>query len=179
MSISKNSLLKHFDARPAAIKIDTIIIHSIYRNTAKDKFNLLGCIKDLNKHKVSAHYIISRRGRIVQLVSDEHRAWHAGQSKMPFKNDAREGVNAFSLGIELIGDEASGFTPSQYQSLVRLTRQLARKHSIKAIIGHNHIAPVRKVDPPRSFDWQAYSKLAKRDRRLAKTRFALSFDTCR
>ena len=33
------------------------------------------------KFKVSCHYLINRRGDIIQLVKDRYIAWHAGKSK--------------------------------------------------------------------------------------------------
>ena len=50
------------------------------------------------KYKVSCHYLINRKGKIVQMVKDKFVAWHAGKSKWKnFKN-----LNNFSLGIELV-----------------------------------------------------------------------------
>ena len=49
------------------------------------------------KHKVSCHYLIKKKGKIMQLVKDKNIAWHAGKSKWKkFKN-----LNSHSLGIEL------------------------------------------------------------------------------
>ena len=33
------------------------------------------------KFKVSCHYLINRRGKIIQMVEDKYVAWHAGKSK--------------------------------------------------------------------------------------------------
>ena len=48
--------------------------------------------------KVSCHYIINRKGRIIQIVQDKKVAWHAGRSKWKkFTN-----LNKNSIGIELV-----------------------------------------------------------------------------
>jgi N-acetylmuramoyl-L-alanine amidase len=101
--------------------------------------------------KVSAHYVISRDGRVVQMVKDSDVAWHAGKS---FFN-GRTGVNQFSIGIELSATATSGFTEDQMSSLEQLLLELIRKYEIPitSIVGHQDIAPGRKVDPGSLFDW--------------------------
>jgi N-acetylmuramoyl-L-alanine amidase len=47
--------------------------------------------------KASAHLVIGRDARIVQLVEFTNRAWHAGKSKYL----DRSGINRYSIGIEL------------------------------------------------------------------------------
>ena len=50
------------------------------------------------KYKVSCHYLIDRKGNIVQMVEDNRVAWHAGKSKWKqIKN-----LNQNSIGIELV-----------------------------------------------------------------------------
>ncbi len=104
---------------------------------------------------VSAHYLIDRAGHVYEFVSPDFLAFHAGKSQMPRAEDARTGVNAFSVGIELLGTTVSGYSAEQYVSLISLTRDLIDRYSIKNIYGHNHIAPGRKTDPD-SFDWNRY-----------------------
>jgi N-acetylmuramoyl-L-alanine amidase len=47
--------------------------------------------------KASAHLVIGRDGRIVQMVAFNRRAWHAGISRW----GAIENLNAYAIGIEL------------------------------------------------------------------------------
>ena len=49
--------------------------------------------------KASAHLVVDRDGRMTQLAAFNRIAWHAGVSEYR----ARKGVNAFSIGIELVG----------------------------------------------------------------------------
>lgn len=139
----------YFDDRPSSI--DTIIIHSCFAPDAADPFDPQESISLFNQCKVSAHYLISRDGVILNLVPEENRAWHAGVSRLPFPNDPREAVNDFSIGIELIGKD--DFTETQYLSLIDLINKIKTRRKIKYILGHNHIAPDRKVDPGENFDW--------------------------
>ena len=144
-----------YDSRPKQVAVDTIIIHSIYNPEIEDCFSVRDCKALLDKYEVSAHYLIDRTGIIYQLVADESRAWHAGASKMPNSQDGREGVNAFSLGIELIGSESSNFTADQYQAIAALAKRLIALHPIQNIYGHKDIAPDRKSDPW-EFDWERF-----------------------
>jgi N-acetyl-anhydromuramyl-L-alanine amidase AmpD len=47
--------------------------------------------------KVSCHYLIDEEGRIAQMVAEEARAWHAGQSLWAGETD----LNSCSIGIEI------------------------------------------------------------------------------
>ena len=46
--------------------------------------------------KVSCHYLIDKKGMIIQMVPDKFIAWHAGKSKW-----GKENLNKNSIGIEL------------------------------------------------------------------------------
>lgn len=106
---------------------------------------------------VSAHYVIGREGRLVQMVEDAQSAWHAGRSAMyPLETPPREpGVNDFSIGIELVGVADGGFTDKQLATLYEVLARLVSKYHIPAerVVGHCHIAPGRKIDPD-GFDHQ-------------------------
>lgn len=150
----KSHPLPHYDDRPKGITIDTIVIHSMYCPNSADIFHETLCIGLLDENKVASHYVINRDGLVIKLVEEKFRAWHAGRSKMPFSDDSRIEVNDFSIGIELIGSESSGFTDVQYISLNELIADISTRHSIKSIVGHDVIAPGRKVDPGTCFEWQ-------------------------
>lgn len=155
---AKKKLLPHFEQRPPGIDIDTFVIHSMFCPGASDPFDALACIDLLDQHKVSAHYVIDRLGALWRLVDERDKAWHAGASKMPFKDDGREGVNAFSIGVELIGSPDEAFTEEQYRRLAELTKDIMSRHPIRNIVGHEHIAPSRKQDPGVNFSWNTYRK---------------------
>ncbi len=102
---------------------------------------------------VSAHFFIRRNGHIVQCVSTDQRAWHAGVSCFEQQN----GCNDFSIGVELEGADHIPYTTEQYQQLAALTEVLSQRYPIRAIRGHEHIAPGRKTDPGPSFNWWHYA----------------------
>ena len=149
-------------------EIDLIVLHSIslppgiYGNSFIEDFfqNKLDQSKDhffqeIKDLKVSSHFLIKRDGSITQFVSILDRAWHAGISS--FKG--RENCNDFSIGIELEGTDTDSFEENQYNSLVSLTKILMSEFSsitVDRIIGHSDIAPGRKTDPGKGFDWYKY-----------------------
>ncbi|MCC4832947.1 1,6-anhydro-N-acetylmuramyl-L-alanine amidase AmpD [Shewanella sp. 10N.7] len=105
--------------------------------------------------EVSAHFLIRRDGEVVQYVSCDDRAWHAGVSSF----NGRENYNDFTIGIELEGTDTEPYTNEQYQVLVQLTLELFNEYPMlnqSKIVGHCDIAPGRKTDPGESFDWQRY-----------------------
>ena len=101
--------------------------------------------------RVSSHFYIRRDGALWQFVSCDQRAWHAGRSR----HRGRENCNDFSIGIELEGLEDEPFEPAQYDALVRLCSDIARQYPITSVAGHEHIAPGRKRDPGKGFEWPA------------------------
>ena len=155
----------HFRSRKAAV--DTLVIHyisAIYVNKNRP-FDVDTVLKMLCEPiqtpegpiKISAHYAIDREGLVYRLVDEKNVAWHAGKSSL--KGRAINGsCNDFSIGIELFGGDWIEFTEKQYTSLISLTQDIQTRHQIPKdnIVGHEFIAPVRKVDPGKHFRWPKY-----------------------
>jgi len=104
--------------------------------------------------QVSAHFLLRRDGQALQFVSTDQRAWHAGVSHWR----GRDQCNDFSVGIELEGLEGEAFEAAQYTALNRLLQALARRHPLRDLAGHEHVAPGRKRDPGAGFDWRRLSR---------------------
>jgi N-acetylmuramoyl-L-alanine amidase len=102
--------------------------------------------------KVSSHYLIARDGRIVQLVDERERAWHAGLSWWGGHAD----LNSSSIGIELDNNGREPFAEPLITSLLALLRDIKQRLNIPVanFIGHGDVAPGRKVDPSTFFPWQ-------------------------
>ena len=112
------------------------------------------------RHKVSCHYLINRKGQIIQMIKDLNVAWHAGKSKWKkFVN-----LNNISLGIELVNKGHQfgyqNFSVKQINSLIKLSQKLKKRYLIKKenFLGHSDIAPLRKNDPGEKFPWKKLSK---------------------
>ena len=112
------------------------------------------------KSKVSTHYLINRKGSIIQMVDEKNTAWHAGKSK--WKNFIN--LNNRSIGIELLNKGHQfgyeNFSKKQISQLILLCKSLIKKYKIKKtnILGHSDIAPLRKKDPGEKFPWHFLSK---------------------
>ncbi len=104
---------------------------------------------------VSSHFLVRRDGRLLQFVSCNERAWHAGISR--FRGHAH--CNDFSIGVELEGTDHLPYEAAQYAMLVRLLKALARRYPIQHVAGHSDIAPDRKTDPGPAFDWARLRRL--------------------
>lgn len=107
-------------------------------------------------HAVSAHYLITVDGKVVQLVGEERRAWHAGKSFWRGEKD----INSSSIGIELDNNGFQPFSFPQMQSLVSLCLDIQDRWAIKpsGILGHSDIALQRKTDPGKKFDWASLAQ---------------------
>jgi len=154
----------NFGPRPPQMQVSLAVIHSIslppgeYGGDAVER--LFTHQLDWNAHPyyerirgiaVSAHFFIRRDAQMLQFVSCDERAWHAGASSWRGRSDC----NAFSIGIELEGLEGETFDASQYEALTRLLGAIASSYPLQHVAGHEHIAPGRKIDPGPGFDWAA------------------------
>jgi AmpD protein len=156
----------NFNARPANPDIRLIVLHNIslppgqfgtgqvqafFQNRLDPAAHpYFQTIADL---KVSAHVLIERSGQIIQFVSFNDRAWHAGRSRylgVPECND-------YSIGIELEGSDDQSYSGAQYAALTPLLVALHRAypHTRRHLAGHSDIAPGRKTDPGPHLDWSA------------------------
>ncbi|MBU2937496.1 MULTISPECIES: N-acetylmuramoyl-L-alanine amidase [Pacificibacter] len=102
--------------------------------------------------EVSAHYLIDIDGRIVRMVDETNRAWHAGAGQWGDVTD----INSRSIGIELANCGLVPFAAAQMDALEALLHDITARHSItpERIIGHSDMAPKRKIDPGPRFDWR-------------------------
>jgi N-acetyl-anhydromuramoyl-L-alanine amidase len=107
------------------------------------------------KLRVSAHFLIRRDGTLVQFVSCNDRAWHAGVSSW----QGRSRCNDFSIGIELEGTDDVPYAMAQYTKLSRVLKALKRRYPIEHVGGHSDVAPGRKTDPGPAFDWARLERL--------------------
>ena len=110
--------------------------------------------------QVSCHYLIYEDGRIVQLVREADRAWHAGASCWAGERD----INSCSIGIELVNEgHRAGypdFPDAQMDAAVALCADIVRRHQIAPcrVLAHSDVAPDRKIDPGEKFDWQRLAR---------------------
>ncbi len=155
-----------FDARPAGIVPDLIVLHGI--SLPPGEFGgpwvarlFTGAAMPPEHHpffatltglRASAHLLVRRDGSIEQFVSLNDRAWHAGKSAW----QGREACNDYSIGIECEGADEIAYEPAQYGTLRGLLPLLSAAYPAitpDRIVGHSDVAPGRKTDPGPSFEW--------------------------
>jgi N-acetylmuramoyl-L-alanine amidase len=107
--------------------------------------------------EVSSHYLVHEDGRMVQMVRESDRAWHAGKSSWFGRSD----INSCSVGIEIVNPGHSlgyrNFPKRQIDAVIDLCNGIVQRHSIPArrMLAHSDVAPGRKIDPGEKFPWKA------------------------
>lgn len=104
--------------------------------------------------QVSAHYFVEEDGRVLQLVPEERRAWHAGASFWAGETD----MNSASIGIEIVHPGHANPRPypaRQIEAVIALCKDICARHAIppERVLAHSDIAPGRKTDPGEFFPW--------------------------
>ena len=156
----------NFDVRESGISM--VVLH--YTGMADAK-SAIARLRD-PEARVSCHYLIDEDGRILRMVAEELRAWHAGRSCW---RGVRE-VNDCSVGIEMVnpGHEFGyrPFTEPQMEALLPLLAGIVERHHVVPanVVGHSDVAPARKEDPGELFDW---ARLAKHGLAIARPARAL------
>ena len=152
MKIIKNISPNYSKKKRSLKDIKFIIIHY---TGMQSEVAAMKRLKNL-KSKVSCHYLINRKGKVIRMVDETYIAWHAGKSR--WKNFVN--LNKNSLGIELVNKGHQfgyqAFSNQQIKSLISLCKVLKKKFSIKKenFLGHSDIAPLRKSDPGEKFPWK-------------------------
>jgi N-acetylmuramoyl-L-alanine amidase len=141
----------NFGERKDGKTVNALILHYTGMKTAKGAEDWL-CA---DESQVSAHYLVYEDGKIVQMVREADRAWHAGASYWQGERD----LNSVSVGIEIANPGHHGYTDfpaEQVEAVIKLCRGIIRRHSIIAerVLAHSDVAPGRKVDPGEKFPWK-------------------------
>jgi hypothetical protein len=122
----------NYDSRPGGI--EGITLHTTEGNFPHDANWLCN-----PQSRVSAHYVISRDGRVFSLVDDDKRAWHAGHTW----------GNNHTIGIEISHIAGQDYPVEQFAALDDLCTHLVAKYEIppEGIVAHRWLTPARKTDP--------------------------------
>jgi N-acetylmuramoyl-L-alanine amidase len=115
--------------------------------------------------EVSAHYLVHEDGRIVQMVPEAARAWHAGASFWAGATD----MNSHSIGIEIANaghpnadpsQPAPAFEPMQIAAVIALCQGIIQRWNIRAerVLAHSDVSIGRKIDPGEMFPWDELHK---------------------
>ncbi len=146
---------------------DCIVIHAISaRNIDSSKpYDTDLIIGIFEKYRVSAHYMISRNGDILELVPETNRAYHAGKSQLRDKVS----LNNHAIGIEFVGMDDEDFEDGQYTAGAQLVRNIIERHNIdtNSIKMHSEVSGPKirknpKWDAGIHFDWMYFGALVGR-----------------
>jgi N-acetylmuramoyl-L-alanine amidase len=145
------NVIKHLSPnqgpRRNGLRPSLVVIHYTAMQSATDALERL-CDPAA---EVSAHYLISAKGEVIQMVEEDQRAWHAGQGEWAGQDD----INSRSIGIELDNTGTHPFPEPQMSALEALLWGILDRWDIQpdGVIGHSDMAPGRKTDPGPHFDW--------------------------
>ena len=143
----------NFGDRRNALTPELVVLHYTGMETAEAALARL-CSMEF---EVSTHYMIEESGRILSLVHENNRAWHAGEGAWGGAQD----VNSRSVGIEIVNNGSVPYTASQMISLEALLPPILDRWAIppEGVIGHSDLAVGRKSDPGPKFDWRRLALL--------------------
>jgi N-acetylmuramoyl-L-alanine amidase len=146
--------------RPHDYPIDMIVIHDIEGSYA----SAIKMFQDPKRHG-SAHYIISYRGQVTQMVAEKNVAWHAGNWD----------YNTRSIGIEHEGYAGiNRYTSPEYYASARVIASICSRWGVpmdrKHVIGHSQVPDPNNPklfggadhhwDPGPYWLWKGYMALA-------------------
>lgn len=140
------------EPRAAGVPVDMLIIHYTGMESGDGALDWLCSAQS----RVSCHYLVFEDGRIVQMVPEERRAWHAGKAFWRGERD----INSRSIGIEIVnpGHEFGyvAYPDAQMEAVIALSRDIVARRRIPArnVLAHSDVAPGRKRDPGELFDWR-------------------------
>ncbi|MGJ0452521.1 MAG: thiamine phosphate synthase [Methylocystis sp.] len=111
------------------------------------------------RSEVSAHYVVEEDGRVLQLVPESRRAWHAGISCWAGETD----MNSASIGVEIVHpghDDPRPYPAAQIEATAALAKDICRRCAIppERVLAHSDVAPGRKRDPGEFFPWEELAR---------------------
>src|SRR3990167_10358467 len=126
-------------------KVKAIVLHITQVDFDNSLGSRLGWMTN-TKSQVSSHYLVGdRQPYIIQLVSEEDTAWHAGRVVNPTgKGITDKNPNLYTIGIE-VALINSGIKPKFFQWLqtARLVKDICERYNLpldtEHIIGHKEI----------------------------------------
>ena len=143
----------NYSERPHGMPIDMLIMHYTGMPTGIMAIERL-CDPET---KVSAHYVVEEDGTVYRLVSEGHRAHHAGESFW----GGQTGLNDRAIGIEIVNPGLQfgylNFPQAQMDAVLALSLEITGRHPIppERVLGHSDVAALRRwYDPGEKFPWK-------------------------
>ena len=137
--------------RPSGIRPTTIIIHTTSSLTQNTTFDNEARFL-YNSRDVSAHFLNGKQSQIVQFLSPDLQAWHAGAALTAY-------TNMHSIGIENHVSVGEQWTAAEHESLTWLVKRLMAQYAIglTQIETHRAVAlPEGRKRDPAGWDDQSF-----------------------
>jgi N-acetylmuramoyl-L-alanine amidase len=126
----------NFDARQGGAP-DMILLH--YTGMASAAAALARLIDPTAK--VSSHYFVHEDGRVLQLVAEAWRAWHAGDALWDGESD----INSRSIGVEIVNPGHDfgypDFPRTQIKAVIALCRDIREEAFAPTALAHSDVSP--------------------------------------
>jgi len=138
--------------RKDARRPDMIVLHYTGMANSEAALELL----KTRGSDVSVHYFVFEDGRIIQMVQESRRAWHAGKASWAGETD----INSCSIGIEIANPGHDygypDFPKRQIAAVTALCRSIQTRNTVAPVrvLAHSDVAPGRKQDPGEKFPWR-------------------------
>jgi N-acetylmuramoyl-L-alanine amidase len=142
---------------------EVLVLHHTGGNSIRSAINTF--LNPVNK--VTPHYVVDVDGHVVKLAHENDAVNHVGFSFW----DGNTGINATSVGIEIVHTGNGPFTAEQYDSVLRLVREIRAAHAAigrQQVVGHMELAATsttnqtlssRRIDDPgESFEWDRFER---------------------
>jgi N-acetyl-anhydromuramyl-L-alanine amidase AmpD len=129
-----------YSQRNPSLRYNSLVIHTTNGRAGSSfeaELNFL-----INSPDVSAHYIVSKSGTIVQMLDPtNYMAWHTGKT-----TDITKYGNPHAIGVEVHFSPSEGIWTGEMWDAIT---ELARKYFELEKVTHRQIAtpPGRKIDP--------------------------------
>lgn len=142
----------NYGERRTALRPDMLLLHYTGMENSEAALRRLS----ESGSEVSSHYLVFEDGRIVQLVPEAARAWHAGVACWAGETD----INSRSIGIEIANPGHDygypDFPRPQIKAVIALCHDIVTRHAIRPdrVLAHSDVAPARKRDPGERFPWR-------------------------
>lgn len=158
---------KNFFPTRFNFKVNSIVLHS----TAGFFEGSISWLSN-PKSMASVHYIISSKGKIVQLLDEKYGCFGAGvmtatKDKLPkaIKDNGFANPNFYTIQIELEDERQGGdrvYPQAQYNALLLLVKDIVKRYGIRIhpdyIMTHSAIDPVNRFDPVGHWDHAKFLK---------------------
>ena len=148
---------------PALEAVRVIVIHATAGSSSD------GAISVMEEGRASFHWLVpneseAAHGQFVWASAPEARAaWHVrGSCAHADVCDGMKGLNAISLGVEVVNTLINGdeFSSWQVEAAAKIVRYAWAKYpNLVHVVSHARLDPSRRSDPGAHFPWRDFQSL--------------------